>query len=147
MRDDELAILGTVLVVDRMLGEFEPGAGDKVADRPFAAEGLAGEVLGLLAQFGIARHFVGVAAVVAGLRVVVFEAVAERGQRLAGIPQIDVGVVFPHVGGYRLIVVARERTPAGLDLAFGGPGVDGVVGFDTVGAVEAEGARCVARMA
>ncbi len=147
MCDDELPVFRAVLVVDRVITEFEPRAGDEVADGACAAEGLAGEVLGLLAQFGIARHLVGGAAVVAGLGVVVFEAIGERGQRLAGIPRIDVGVVFPHVGGDSLVVVARERTPAGLDLAFGGPGVDGVVGFDAVGAVEAERIRCIARMA
>ena len=139
--DEKLPIFRAVGVVNGVIPEFEPGAGNEVTHRAFTVEGLAGEIPGLLAQGGIARHLVGVAAVVAGLRVVVFEAV---GQRAALFAVIHPRLVFTDGGRHRLIVVARKGRPAGLDLPFGGPGVDGVVGFDAVGAVEAD--RGVVRM-
>ena len=56
----------------------------------------------------------------------------------AGFAVIDPGVVKADVGRDGLVVVAGEGGAAGLNVTVGGPGVDGVVGFDAVGAVEAQ---------
>ena len=99
--NEELAVFGVVLVVDGVVLEFEPGAGVEAADGAFALEGFAGEVFGLLAQLGVARHVVR-GAVVTGLGVVVFEA---GGKVSAGVALLAVGDFGADMGGGGLVVV------------------------------------------
>ena len=133
--DEELTVFRVVLVVNGVIAQFEPGTGKQRACAAFAAKGLACEVLRLLAQGGVAGDFVGVGAVVGGLRVVVFEAGRER---VSGVALTGACGFVAAVGGDGLVVVAGELGLAGLELSAAAPVVDGVLGFDAVGTVVAD---------
>ena len=101
-----------------------------MAGAALSLKGFAGEVFGLLTQDGVARHVFRVA-VVGALRVVVGEAVGERG---AGLAMVGAGGFFSGMGGDGLVVVAGEGGTAALDAAGGSPVVEAVGTFDAVGA-------------
>ena len=130
-----MTVFGIVLVVDGVVDELEAVAGNEVADAALAGEGFADLVFALLAEFGVALDFSGVSTVVLALGVVVFKTVGESGSRLS---VLGASGVVTDMGGDGLVVVAGELGVTGLDLAGGVPLVEGVVGFDAVGAVVAQ---------
>ena len=133
--DDALPVFLFVVVVDRVVAQFEPGAGAQAARNSLAGEMLGCHVGCLLAQPGIVFQFIGIRAVIRCLRLVALQAGCERGALFA--------LVDPSFGSagerrYRLVIPRLQRSRACSDLPGGLPGSDAVFAFCAVGAVEAD---------